>query len=122
MYHKGLQEQGKRNRDLKEKYKKQQQKQHQSDSSNFYDSNNEESEQSNTTITTGQRFNIAFFEEIENHDSDDGSTVYPNGTYSKYHMMITEKRYLTYVKQIKFTLKSVMNKTHLLEIKSKIEN
>jgi hypothetical protein len=36
--------------------------------------------------------------------------------------MMTRKRYLTYIKQIKSTLKTVLTKKQLLEIKERIEN
>jgi len=70
--------------------------------------------------TTGERFNQSFFGDFEgpkSEDDDKGSL-----SVNKYSLMMTKKRYLTYVKQIKYTLKTVLTKKQLLEIKERIEN
>lgn len=73
---------------------------------NEYDSMAEEEE--NESITTGERFNQSFFGDINLPKSDDDEKG--GHSINKYSLMMTKKRYLTYIKQIKNTLKTVLSK------------
>ena len=68
---------------------------------------------------TAERFNQSFFGSIDSlgSEDEDGS----NSQVNKYQQMMNQKRYLTYIKQIKYTLKSVLKKKQLLSIKEKME-
>lgn len=66
---------------------------------------------------TAEKFNTRFFGQIETTGSDDEE----DGNINKYQQMMNQKRFLTYIKQIKYTLKSVLSKKQLFKVKEKIE-
>jgi hypothetical protein len=59
------------------------------------------------SVTTGEKFNQSFFGDRELPKSDDEES---NHKVNKYSLLMTRKRYLTYIKQIKYTLKTVLSK------------
>jgi hypothetical protein len=84
---------------------------------NEYDSLVEYDE--NESLATGERFNQSFFGDLNLPKSDDEEKG--GHSINKYSLMMTKKGYLTYIKQIKNTLKTVLTKKQLQEIRERIE-